>query len=139
MGIQFQLSISRKKHFKMGIVLVVAFLALAAAAPPQATGTADCVFPFVYKDFTYNAPTTANTDPPRWWCAINIKPGEQYKVDNWVYTKNSTSSSGSRQCQFPFVYKDVTYAGCTDVNHPSCWCSFSGKYVTGGWGKCNHC
>merc|ERR1712244_179804 len=115
MGIQFQLSISRKKHFKMGIVLVVAFLALAAAAPPQATGTADCVFPFVYKDFTYNAPTTANTDPPRWWCAINIKPGEQYKVDNCVY-------------------KDVTYAGCTDVNHPSCWCSFSGKYVTGGWG-----
>ena len=50
-----------------------------------------------------------------------------------------TSSRGSRQCQFPFEYKNVTYAGCTDVNHSSCWCSFSRKYVSGGWGKCNHC
>merc|ERR1712037_713674 len=143
---QFQLSISQKKQFKgsmvkgvLCFVLAVSFAALATAAPQQALGTADCVFPFVYKDFTYNQPTTARTDPPRWWCAISIKPGEQHKVDNWVYTNDSTSSRGSRQCQFPFEYKNVTYAGCTDVNHSSCWCSFSRKYVSGGWGKCNHC
>ena len=103
------------------------------------SGTADCVFPFVYKDFTYHAPTTADTSPSRWWCAINIRPGQHYEEDNWVYTHDSTSTRGSRQCQFPFQYEGVNYYGCTYVDHSSCWCSFSRQFVDGGWGSCNTC
>ena len=107
------------------------------------SGTADCIFPFVYKDFTYHQATTADTNPPRWWCAlhcaINIKPGQHYEEGNWVYTLDSTSTSGSRQCQFPFEYQGVNYYGCTYVDHSSCWCSFSREYIDGGWGSCNSC
>jgi hypothetical protein len=43
-------------------------------------------------------------------------------------------------CQFPFIYKNVSYDSCTTVDSVpgDAWCSTSGNYdQDGGWGFCN--
>lgn len=42
------------------------------------------------------------------------------------------------QCVFPFVYKGVTYHGCTMTGHKHQWCSTDAEYV-GNWGNCGEC
>jgi len=104
-------------------------------------GYANCVFPFVYNGFTYHHPTTADTDPPRFWCSINIQPGDRHERNKWVFTDSGTSTRGSRQCHFPFKYKGFDHYHCTDTDYHTCWCGFNrqqgaGTSGAGSWGTC---
>ncbi|CAH3153085.1 unnamed protein product, partial [Porites evermanni] len=40
-------------------------------------------------------------------------------------------------CSIPFVYNNVTYYGCTDVDHDQPWCSLTPQYSDGQWGNCD--
>ena len=44
-------------------------------------------------------------------------------------------------CVFPFIYKDMTYLECTNVESEKYWCSAEvdedGKHVIGSWGYCD--
>jgi len=99
-------------------------------------GYANCVFPFVYNGFTYYHPTTADTNPPRSWCSINIRPGGRHETNKWVYTDSDTSTRGSRPCHFPFKYRGFDHYHCTDADYHTCWCGFNREHEAGSWGTC---
>jgi len=99
-------------------------------------GYANCVFPFVYNGFTYYHPTTADTNPPRFWCSINIRPGGRHETNKWVYTDSGTSTRGSRPCHFPFKYRGFDHYRCTDADSHTCWCGFNREHEAGSWGTC---
>ena len=44
-------------------------------------------------------------------------------------------------CIFPFIYKDIKYGECTNVDSKKFWCSAevdeNGIHVTGSWGNCD--
>ena len=39
-------------------------------------------------------------------------------------------------CSIPFVYNNVNYYGCTDVDHDQPWCSLTPQYSDEQWGNC---
>ena len=50
-----------------------------------------------------------------------------------MQTTGGTTPEGSR-CMFPFQYKGITYAHCTDVDHSMEWCMTDNKNT---WGNCD--
>ena len=70
-------------------------------------------------------------------CFINLK------LDECDTTSCKTTSSGAElceRCQFPFIYKGITYENCTDIDQNGYWCSTktfaSGDHKMGFWGFC---
>ena len=50
-----------------------------------------------------------------------------------MQTTSGTAPEGSK-CMFPFQYKGITYAHCTDVDHSMEWCMTDNKNT---WGNCD--
>ena len=48
----------------------------------------------------------------------------------------------TQPCTFPFVYKNVKYYSCTNIDFKTFWCATtvnaSNHYQQGNWGYCNH-
>ena len=92
--------------------------------------TRDCVFPFKYRNQTYNACTTA--DYGRFWCGM--EENDVTGTGKWVWCDSKDSTNGWRACKFPFQYKDVSHYQCTALDHNRPWCYFEQK--AGAWGNC---
>ena len=72
-------------------------------------------------------------------------PREKSKVrkPDWVWLNSATivfldctpKTTTGQYCSIPFVYNNVTYYGCTDVDHNQPWC-FLTPQDSGQWGNC---
>ena len=125
-----------------------------------------CIFPFDYKNRTYE--TCSNADVPlgRSWCPIDLEKYDQdpeFDDDEYLHYSycdanpncpkpwndqclvQEFSSGLELSCQFPFVYKNVTYTKCTNFEStPSqYWCATevedeSREYLGEKWGFCSN-
>ena len=62
-------------------------------------------------------------------------------IDLFLGCKTSSGPKSGELCIFPFLYKNVAYNGCTDVENKGVpWCSVkvynNGSHVDGEWGNC---
>jgi alkaline phosphatase D len=68
---------------------------------------------------------------------------EDVKNSNRVRVRTADSMGNGffdRECNFPFIYKGVTYSNCTSVDRTQEWCSLetdsNNNHVSGRWGNC---
>ncbi|XP_040568610.1 epididymal sperm-binding protein 1 [Lepeophtheirus salmonis] len=98
------------------------------------TGNEECLFPFIYKGYTYYRCTDADFDG-KYWCATSrYSTGE---VNNYglcqsdcVRTPDVSSdvcqTKNGQRCIFPFKYNGQTYHNCTTTgNNNVKWCATS--------------
>ncbi|CAL4142151.1 unnamed protein product, partial [Meganyctiphanes norvegica] len=62
-----------------------------------------------------------------WGAAGECQANPAFMDDNCARTCNICASrrTSSKNCQFPFIYKEITYTACTKINDPEdkLWCS----------------
>ena len=111
--------------------------------------SATCRFPFGYKGRRYFSCTTAGHTES--WCATSFRNGETRTAHQWgpcqpgcpgyvaVADDTCRAEKGGAVCQFPFLYKNVTYAACTLAGHHKPWCATAVDQRGGVgdlWGEC---
>ena len=104
----------------------------------------NCQFPFIFKNKTYHGCTKTILKKP--WCSTKTDPSSNEHITgqrvygicdsscpmNECQVKEKASNS-FKDCQFPFIFKGITFYGCTkkDVgNNDSPWCSTKVDPVT---------
>ena len=106
-----------------------------AVAESSQTGqtcfTQPCLFPFSYKDRTFNECTLFEWGDK--WCAIKVY--DNGTVKHWKYC-----SVTNKPCLFPFNYNGKTFNECTLFQADNEWCATE-VYVNhtmkrGAWGYC---
>ncbi|KAJ7313794.1 hypothetical protein JRQ81_005496 [Phrynocephalus forsythii] len=89
-----------------------------------------CVFPFTYKNQTFETCTNEDEATGRFWCATT----ENYDVDpKWSLCPDTYLASAqppSAECVFPFIYHGKSYSDCTEVDSLPWkpWCSLTSNY-----------
>jgi len=70
-------------------------------------------------------------------CIKAVKVWNRFAV-NGDFTGMTVGGTGNgARCVFPFTYEEVTYNGCTDMNHDKPWCATTSNYGQDGkWGEC---
>ncbi|XP_068216971.1 uncharacterized protein [Palaemon carinicauda] len=90
-----------------------------------------CAFPFKYHGQIYDKCTSADAAAP--WCPIRVNSRLRPIVTGYCSGYGDMPSEPSpkflpmtldnQMCQFPFMWKDVTYYWCTSAGSPSPWCA----------------
>ena len=99
----------------------------------------ECQFPFVFKNHTYYGCTKKASLNGKAWCSTGTNPTSNEHITGQKLFGDCDSSCPMNECQvtekasnqkkpceFPFIFKKVTYHGCTKddagvLGHP--WCS----------------
>jgi len=108
-----------------------------------------CVSEFDYQGMHVVGCTAADHDTP--WCSLSssyagawnscsyscpTNSAEAEKINQEVLRDDQLCSWESRSwCAKPFVYKGISYTGCTDIDHPTPWCSHD-QLFRGNWSIC---
>uniref|UniRef100_A0ABM5GSD1 Epididymal sperm-binding protein 1-like n=1 Tax=Pogona vitticeps TaxID=103695 RepID=A0ABM5GSD1_9SAUR len=98
-----------------------------------------CVFPFTYKNQTFETCTNVDEMTGNFWCATT----ENYDQDQkWSFCPDTNLGSARpplAECVFPFIYRGKSYSDCTEEDSVSWkpWCSLTSNYdVDRKWKYC---
>ncbi|XP_063158152.1 epididymal sperm-binding protein 1-like [Candoia aspera] len=82
-----------------------------------------CVFPFIYKEKSYSACTTAGSSKGKLWCSLTWNYDRDPK---WTYC----TPSEPLPCKFPFIFFWNAYTACTTVGSSDgqLWCATTKMY-----------
>ncbi|XP_071745086.1 uncharacterized protein [Lepeophtheirus salmonis] len=108
-----------------------------------------CLFPFKFNDVEYDKCTLVGDSKP--WCAVS-KYTNSDETLGWQYCKdscdvapspnsNSCLTTEGQACILPFMYYDVKYDKCTDIdNNGLKWCAttLDSDGEAKGWGLCEN-
>jgi len=112
--------------------------------PAKSTTACDCKFPFYYpttKKTYIKCTSDQHTEP---WCATAVDSKGVYigEWENCKDCKQGGKAVSTCDCKFPFVYKGVTYKGCTKSDHTEAWCATklgADRHYQGVWENCKSC
>ncbi|CAL4061469.1 unnamed protein product, partial [Meganyctiphanes norvegica] len=117
------------------------------SSPVAAQG--NCVFPFIYNGVSHNKCITENDPEGKLWCSTKTDEQNRHvKGGNFwehctVPAPPTASTRGSVPCQFPFIYKEVSYSTCITKDDPNneLWCSTKtdsqNNHLKGNYRKCS--
>ena len=71
---------------------------------------APCIFPFIYKNKTYDSCTKEGSESDEFWCATKVDSNLESIGDNWGYCSGSCPLEGPNQKGVPKTIKTTTVA-----------------------------
>nr|XP_040573068.1 epididymal sperm-binding protein 1-like [Lepeophtheirus salmonis] len=126
------------KIYRMKICLSIIFFAQLSWVYGESCQTTDnqgCVFPFKFRENTYNKCTKADWNT--YWCATSVNNDGSFATFGNCNNdcsmdvhepSNECLTTGGFPCIFPFTYAGTTYNKCTEVsNNGVKWCAIN-KY-----------
>uniref|UniRef100_UPI00358ED1FA fibronectin-like n=1 Tax=Myxine glutinosa TaxID=7769 RepID=UPI00358ED1FA len=104
---------------------------------------APCMFPFIYKDRTYNTCTLAGRSDGQSWCSTTADFSNDgnfsYCKEDEVVVPTTGGNSNEATCHFPFLFNDREHFACTDEGRDDgmIWCGTTSNYdVDKKYGYC---
>ena len=106
------------------LIILLIYLSNSWCNSCEIKAKAPCIFPFIFKDKTYNSCTKVESKSNEFWCATYVNDTSHFQ-DFWAKCEDFCDSENAdneietcvplveTSCKFPFIYGNKTYNSCT--------------------------